>query len=136
MDLLPAALGVMILSTEAVGVARALAAADDYAIDVSRELCAHRRRQRCSPASRRASSSRAARARRRPPRTRAARRQLASVVAPALILLTGAFLAPLFEELPQATLAAIVIVAVAGFFRVDELRRFARLPAQRDRARR
>jgi MFS superfamily sulfate permease-like transporter len=36
-------------------------------------------------------------------------------------------LAPLFTDLPQATLAAIVIVAVSGFFRVDELRRFARL---------
>lgn len=38
--------------------------------------------------------------------------------------MTGAFLAPLFEPLPQATLAAIVIVAVSGFLRVDELARF------------
>ncbi len=44
-----------------------------------------------------------------------------------LILLTGAFLAPLFEPLPEATLGAIVIVAVAGFWRLDELRRFARI---------
>ncbi len=50
-----------------------------------------------------------------------------SLVAAALILLTGAFLAFLFEDLPQATLGAIVVVAIAGFFRVDELRRFARL---------
>ncbi len=28
---------------------------------------------------------------------------------------------------PQATLAAIVVVAIASFFRVDELRRFARV---------
>ena len=35
--------------------------------------------------------------------------------------------APLFADLPQATLAAIVIVAVAGFFDVAELRRFARV---------
>ena len=55
------------------------------------------------------------------------RSQLASLVAAGLILLTGAFLAPLFEDLPQATLAAIVIVAVAGFFDVGELRRFARV---------
>jgi MFS superfamily sulfate permease-like transporter len=48
-------------------------------------------------------------------------------VAAVLVLLTGAFLAPLFEDLPQAALGAIVIVAVAGFWRVDELRRFARL---------
>lgn len=41
--------------------------------------------------------------------------------------MTGAFLAPLFEDLPQAALGAIVIVAVSGFFRVDELRRFVRI---------
>jgi MFS superfamily sulfate permease-like transporter len=32
-----------------------------------------------------------------------------------------------FEKLPQATLGAIVVVAVASFVRVDELERFARL---------
>ena len=47
------------------------------------------------------------------------------MVSAGLLLLTGAFLAPLFEDLPQATLAAIVIVAVGGFIRVDEMRRFA-----------
>src|SRR4029077_6530686 len=52
------------------------------------------------------------------------RTQLTSVVAAGLIVLTGAFLAFLFEDLPQATLAAIVIVAISGFWRVDELRRF------------
>jgi sulfate permease, SulP family len=40
---------------------------------------------------------------------------------------TGVFLAFLFEDLPQATLGAIVIVAIAGFWRVDEIRRFATL---------
>jgi SulP family sulfate permease len=55
------------------------------------------------------------------------RSQLASLVAAGLLLLTGAFLAPLFENLPQATLAAIVIVAVAGFFDVAELRRYVRV---------
>ena len=53
--------------------------------------------------------------------------QLSSLIAAALVLLTGAFLAPLFKDLPQATLGAIVLVAVSGFFRVDELRRFAGL---------
>jgi MFS superfamily sulfate permease-like transporter len=52
---------------------------------------------------------------------------LASVVAALLVLLTGAFLAPLFQDLPQATLAAIVIVAVSGFYDVGELRRYARV---------
>ena len=53
--------------------------------------------------------------------------QLTSIVAAGLILLTGAFLAPLFRDLPQATLGAIVVVAISSFYRVDELRRFARL---------
>jgi MFS superfamily sulfate permease-like transporter len=53
--------------------------------------------------------------------------QLATVIAAGLILLTGAFLAPLLKDLPQATLSAIVIVAVSGFFRVDEIRRYAKL---------
>ena len=53
--------------------------------------------------------------------------QLGSVVAAGLILLTGAFLAPLFEDLPQATLGAIVVVAISSFWRVDELERFARI---------
>ncbi len=39
-DLLPAALGVVVLSTEAVGVARALASRHGYDIDPSRELVA------------------------------------------------------------------------------------------------
>ena len=43
------------------------------------------------------------------------------------MLLTGAFLAPLFEDLPQAALAAIVIVAVSGFWDVASLRRFAHI---------
>ena len=42
------------------------------------------------------------------------RSQLASIICAGLLLLTGAFLAPLFEHLPQATLAAIVIVAIMG----------------------
>ena len=47
------------------------------------------------------------------------------MLAAVLIILTGAFLSPLFEPLPEATLAAIVIVAVTGFYNVGELRRFA-----------
>src|SRR5262249_9558685 len=53
--------------------------------------------------------------------------QLATLVAAGLILLTGAFLTGIFETLPQATLAAIVIAAVRGFYRVDELRPSARV---------
>jgi SulP family sulfate permease len=53
--------------------------------------------------------------------------QLASIAAAGLVLITGAFLAPLFEDRPQATLGAIVVVAVARFLRVDELARFRRI---------
>ena len=55
------------------------------------------------------------------------RSQLASLFSAGLLLLTGAFLAPLFADLSQATLAAIVIVAVVGFFDVAEVRRYARV---------
>jgi MFS superfamily sulfate permease-like transporter len=42
-------------------------------------------------------------------------------------VLTGAVLTGLFRDLPQATLAAIVVVAITSFFRFGELVRFARL---------
>ncbi|MEV7287072.1 SulP family inorganic anion transporter [Streptomyces sp. NPDC093252] len=53
--------------------------------------------------------------------------QLVSVIAAALILVTGAFLTPVFTDLPEAVLGAIVVVAVRGFLRVGELRRYWRL---------
>ncbi|WP_395576997.1 SulP family inorganic anion transporter [Streptomyces sp. BK79] len=55
------------------------------------------------------------------------RTPMVSLIAAVLILLTGAFLTPLFTDLPEAVLGAIVIVAVRGFLRVGELRRYARL---------
>jgi sulfate permease, SulP family len=122
-DLLPAALGIVILGTEAVGVARALATQDGYQVDVNRELYALGGANMLAGLSsgfvQSGGASQTAAA-----ENAGGKSQLASVMAAALILLTGAFLAPLFKDLPQATLAAIVIVAVAGFYRVDELRRF------------
>ena len=53
--------------------------------------------------------------------------QLATLVAAGLILLTGAFFTGLFKNLPEATLAAIVIVAISSFWKVGELRRLARI---------
>lgn len=118
------ALGVLILSAEAVGVARSMAQEHGYRVDPNRDLVAMGASNlatgltsgfvQSGGASQTAAADSAG-----------ARSQLASVVSAGLLLLTGAFLAPLFEDLPQATLAAIVIVAVAGFLRVDELRRFA-----------
>ena len=52
---------------------------------------------------------------------------LAALVAAALVLLTGAFLTPLFTDLPEAVLGAIVIVVVRAFLRVGELQRYWRL---------
>lgn len=56
-----------------------------------------------------------------------ARSQLVSIFVSALTILTLLFLLPLFQDLPQAVLAAIVIVAVSGFLNVYALRRIARL---------
>lgn len=56
-----------------------------------------------------------------------ARTPMVSVIAALLILLTGAFLTPLFTDLPEPVLGAIVIVAVRGFMKTSELRRYARL---------
>jgi SulP family sulfate permease len=125
-DLLPAALGLMIMTAEAVSVARAIAASQGYAVDVNRDLVAFGGSNlfagfssgfvQSGGASQTMAAERAG-----------GRTQLLSLVAAGLILLTGLFLASLFEDLPQATLAAIWIVAIASFYRVDELRRFARL---------
>jgi sulfate permease, SulP family len=48
---------------------------------------------------------------------------LASIVTAAFVLVTVLFLTPLFAYLPQATLAAVVLVAVYGLFEAKTLRR-------------
>ena len=125
-ELLPASLGVMVLTAEAVGVSRALASQAGYAVDPNRELMALGGSNLLAGLSRgfvqSGGASQTAAAERAGGRT-----QLATLVCAGLVLLTGLFLAPLFADLPQATLGAIVIVAVAGFWRLDELRRFARV---------
>lgn len=125
-DVIAPAFGILILSAEGIGVARALATRDGYAVDTNRDLAALGGSNllaglsmgfvQSGGASQTASADRAG-----------GRTQLASLVSAGLILLTGAFLAPLFEDLPQAALAAIVVVAIAGFLDVASLRRFARI---------
>lgn len=122
--LIAPALGVLVLSAEAVGVARQLAMKHDYSVDANRDLMAMGAGTvvagfcsgfvQCGGASQTAAADGAG-----------GRSQLATVICAGLLLLTGAFLAPLFEHLPQATLAAIVIVAVSSFLDVGELRRIA-----------
>jgi MFS superfamily sulfate permease-like transporter len=116
----------MIVSAEAAAVSRSIASSEGYEVDVNRDIVALGASNLAAGLSSGFVQSGGA------SQTLAAERaggktQLVSLVAAALILLTGLFLAPFFEDLPQATLAAIVIVAIAGFYRVDELRRFARL---------
>jgi SulP family sulfate permease len=118
------AFGVMVLSAEGLGVARALAVKHGSRVDASRDLAAFGASNllaglssgfvQCGGASQTTAADRAG-----------ARTQLANLMTAGLLLLTGAFLAPLFKDLPKATLGAIVIVAVSGFFDVGELRRFA-----------
>ena len=48
--------------------------------------------------------------------------QMVSVVAAVFVLVTAAFLTPLFTQLPEPVLGAIVIVAVRGFLRVAKMR--------------
>jgi sulfate permease, SulP family len=124
--LLGPAVGVMLLTTEAVGVARALATQDGYQVTPSRELLALGVSNVLAGFSQGFVQSGGA------SQTAAAhdaggRSQLASVVAGVLILCTGVFLTGLFTDLPQATLGAIVVVAVSGFIDVAEMRRIARL---------
>jgi SulP family sulfate permease len=49
--------------------------------------------------------------------------QVANLVAGALVVLTLLFLTPLFERLPRAALAGVLLVAAAGLIDVEELRR-------------
>jgi SulP family sulfate permease len=124
--LLPAAFGILIMTAEAVGVARAIATSDGYVINPNRDLVAMGVSNLLAGLSRGFVQSGGA------SQTMAAenaggKTQLTSLIAAALILVTGAFFGGLFRDLPQAVLAAVVIVAIAGFYRVDEIRRFAHL---------
>ena len=56
-----------------------------------------------------------------------AKTEMSAIIAAILTVITAIFLTPLFRNLPEATLAAIVIVAVWGLFNVAELRRYRRL---------
>src|SRR5690606_892576 len=57
--------------------------------------------------------------------TAGARTPLASIITALLILVTVLFFTPLFEQLPQAALGAIIIVAVLNLIDVKEMRHIA-----------
>jgi SulP family sulfate permease len=56
-----------------------------------------------------------------------ARSQLASIVAVVLVVVTLLFLTGLFEPLPKAALAGVIIVVAAGLLDPEEFRRLARV---------
>ena len=56
-----------------------------------------------------------------------AKSQMSGIVAAGLTILVALFLTPLFRNLPEATLAAIVIVAIYGMFKWREMLRLYRL---------
>ena len=56
-----------------------------------------------------------------------AKSQMSGIVAAGLTILVALFLTPLFTNLPEATLAAIVVVAVSGMFKWRELLRLYKL---------
>jgi sulfate permease, SulP family len=58
--------------------------------------------------------------------TAGAASQLSSLVTAGLVLATAVFLAPLFQNLPNAVLGAIVIAATLGLINVGEMRRYWR----------
>lgn len=120
--LLPGALGIALMSfTETIAAARSFAAAGDSTIDANRELVA----TGCAnlggalfgamPAGGGTSQTAVVRA-------VGGRSQRASLVAAAAALATMLFLAPLLGLLPQATLAAIVIVYSVGLIEPAEFR--------------
>jgi sulfate permease, SulP family len=125
-DLLAPAFGVMIVTAEGIGVARTLGSEDGYRVAVNRDLVALGSSNvlaglspgfvQSGGASQTMANERAG-----------GKTQLTTLVAAGLILLTGAFLTGLFKNLPEATLGAIVIVAISSFWKVGELRRLARL---------
>jgi sulfate permease, SulP family len=56
-----------------------------------------------------------------------AKTQMSGIVAAGLTIIVALFLTPLFTNLPEATLGAIVIVAVSGMFKWQEILRFYKL---------
>lgn len=56
-----------------------------------------------------------------------AKSQMSGIVAAGLTILVALFLTPLFRNLPEATLAAIVVVAVSGMFKWREMLRLRSL---------
>jgi len=126
LDLLPGALAItLFILSEALGVGYSLSSKYGYDIDANQELialgvsnvaaaCLGGLASGCSVSST-AVNDRAG-----------AKSQVSSLAAATMVLITLVALMPLFRNLPQAILSAIVIHAVARMMRVAELKRFYR----------
>ena len=118
------AAGIVFLAVgESVGAGRAYAARHQYEIDPDQEMLALGAANLASGLfggfATDASLSQTATA-----ESAGAKSQLASLITSGLILATAVLLAPLFQNLPNAVLGAIVITAVLGLMDVGELRRY------------
>jgi sulfate permease, SulP family len=125
--LLPAALGIVLLGyAESISVARGFASEHRNGVRPNQELVALGASNALAGlfqgfvaaggASQSAASDKAG-----------AKTELFALVAAALTIFTALVLAPLLGDHPDAILGAIVLNAVVGFMRVEELRRFHRL---------
>src|ERR1700758_3844603 len=126
LDLLPGAFAItLFILSEALGVGYSLSSKYEYDIDANQELialgvsnvaaaCLGGLVSGCSVSST-AVNDRAG-----------AKSQVSSLAAATMVLITLVALMPLFHNLPQAILSAIVIHAVARMMRVAELKRFYR----------
>lgn len=121
--LLPGAFGIALVSfAEAVGPARTFARKHGYQIDPNKELIGLGGANLGAglfqgfPIGSSLSKSAANEA-------AGAKTQMSALVAAAATVLVALFLTPLFQSLPEATLGAIVVVAISGMMRVKELRR-------------
>ena len=118
------AAGIMLVGfAEGLGAAKTYAARDHYEIDANRELLGLGAANLGVRAVQRAWSSTAACRRRRSTVGAGARSQVSGLVVAVLTVVTLLFLTGLFEDLPEATLAAVVIAAV------DRARRHRRAAA-------
>lgn len=125
--LVPGALAIAVMAfLESAAVARSLRTADEPQIDSNQELFATGAANTVGsffgtmPAAGGFSQSAVN-------QSAGARSQLATVVTVVLAVLVALFLGPVLSLMPEATLAAMVFVAVAGLINVPELLRWARI---------
>lgn len=122
--LIPGALGIVIVGfVNSLGAAKSFASKHKYTIDPNQELIAYGAANIGSgfssgftvdgSLSRSAASEKAG-----------AKTQMTALISSALVLVIAMWLTPFFRNLPQATLAAIIIHAIWRMMNVNEMRRF------------